>query len=352
MKHNVGILGLGMHLPSEVRENAWWPRAVVDRWLVQRPVEAVAADELVDATVQAMRDQAADPFQGARARRILPTGQTALDMEVAAATSAIERAGLDRREIDLVLTEALVPPALATNAACALHHRLGLRTDCFTLQTVGAQHAFLLQLSIAEAMIAAGRARHALLVQSSAASRVLDYDDRMSAVFGDGATAAIVGPVGDGHGMLAAVHETDGALWHALIVGVRGKSWYDDGRAVLHVADPVAMRDVVRSTVTLCTRTIAAALARAGISRDEVRVVAMHQGLSWLRTVVQKEAGLEHALAADTYAETGHLFGCSVPSTLANAEARDLLHAGHVVVLAGGGNGMTYGATVIRWGRA
>lgn len=353
MSSNVGILGIAMHLPPGVRRNDWWPTEVVARWHA-RPALA-ALDENVpgdDPVAAELRSHIADPFQGARQRHCLASDETLLDLELAAARAAIEQAGVDRGDIDLVLTDSLGHPTLATNTACSLHYHLGLRSDCFTLKTDGAQHAFLLQLSIADAMIARGHARYGLLVQSTAASRILDYREPLSAVFGDGATAAIVGPVADGFGLLASSHRTYGAHANTLVASVPGGAWYDEGRAYLHITDPAVMRDIQYHAVERSSDVIATALARAGLRPEDVAVFAMYQGVPWLQRLVQERAGLHAARATNTFAQIGHLFGASAPSTLALAESRGLVHRGDLVVAASGGNGMTYGAAIIRWGRA
>ncbi len=350
---NIGILGLALHLPQEVRRNDWWPAEVVARWLEQMAAAAPGADVASnDPDIAALSPPGLDPFGGTRERRVLASDEDLLDLELGAARTAIERAGIDRGEIDLVLTDALGQPFLATNSACSLHHHLGLRADCFTLKTEGAQHAFLLHLSIAEAMIASGRARHALLVQSTAASRLLDYTSPISPIFGDGATAAVVGPVPDGFGLLASTHRTNGAQANTLIASVPGGAWYEEGRACLHVTDFAAMRDIQYRAIERSCEVIAGALACAGVRPENVAVFAMHQGMPWLRPLVQARAGLRAARSADTFLELGNLFNACTPSTLAIATARGLVHDGDLVVIASGGNGMTYGAAVVRWGRA
>jgi 3-oxoacyl-[acyl-carrier-protein] synthase III len=352
MSSNVGILGIAIHLPSEVRRNDWWPADVVARWPARPAIDPPDANGSADDPVAtALRSCVADPFQGSSERRVLASHETLLDLEITAARAAIERAGVDRGEIDLVLTDALGHPVLATNAACSLHYNLGLRSDCFTLKTDGAQHAFLLQLSIAEAMIARGRARYALLSQSTAASRVLDYRQPLSAIFGDGATAAVIGPVGNDFGLLASLHRTYGAHANTLIASVPGGAWYDEGRAYLHVTDPSVMGAIQYHAVERSSEVIRAALARAGVRPADVKVFAMYQGVPWLPRLVQERAGLHAARFTETFTQVGHLFGASLPSTLAFAEARGLLRPGDLVVAASGGNGMTYGAAVVRWGR-
>ena len=355
MMDAVGVLGLGMYLPAEVRENAWWSAEVVATW--RRPTPATLPPPPVDATpgmravLAAMAEQAEDPFQGTSKRHVIAADMDIGEMEVRAARAAIEQAGIDLSEIDLVLTSTTPIDRQLTNTACDLHHRLGLPNACFALHVDGAQHAFLLQLTLAETMIKAGQARTALLVQSSAVSRILDYRSPISPVFGDGATAVIVGRVAENRGILASSHHTDGARPYTLIASVPGAAWYADGRAILHMADPSGMREILLRTVDVSVESIQGALARTPYRAADVDVFAMHEGMPWLRRLVQAHTGLEQARAVDTFADTGHLFGAFVPSTLVAAERGGMLHDGDLVVIAGGGNGMSYGATVMRWGR-
>lgn len=349
---SVGILGLGMQLPPTVRTNDWWDAEVVAKW--SSPTPPPATSELTEtgrAIVERMGKQARDPFQGALRRHVLADNESLLDLQVAAARIALDRAGVAAGEIDLVLTCTTPVEYQLTNSACELHEALGLPLDCFALHVDGAQHAFLLQLTLAETMIAAGQAHRALLVQASGVSRLVDPTSAISPMFGDGATAVVVGPVSTNSGIRAATHRTDGRLPNTLVASVPGGRWYDDGRAYLHLGDPRGMRDILLRTVDVSKESIETALARAGHRPSDVNVFAMHQGMPWLRELVQEHTGLAHARAVDTFADTAHLFAAFVPSTLVAAQDRGILADNDLVVIAGGGNGMTYGAAVLRWGR-
>lgn len=348
-----GILGLGMHLPPQVRENDFWSPEVVASW---RPPGGapLALDELTPAgreILATMQRHAGDPFQGTRARHVLADDVPIVELEAAAAIDALANSDTSAKEIDLLLTCTTPVDYLATNSACELHERLGLPRECFSLQVEGAQHGFLLQLSLADAMISSGRATRALLVQASAPSRITDPRSPFAAVFGDGATAVVVGPVQGQRGLLGVSHRTDGRLPNTLIASVPGKHWYDEGRSLLHLADPAGMRDILLRTVDLTVEGVRAALASANLGPDAVDVFAMHQGTPWLRKLVEEHAGLSHTRSVDTYVTTGHLFAAFVPSTLVAAQRQGILADDQVVVIAGGGNGMTYGAAVLRWGR-
>lgn len=353
MKHMVGLLGIATHLPALVRRNDWWPAATVERWLAARPAPPrPAPGELTPAMARvlaAMAEQAVDPFQGVVERRVLADGAAATDMEADAAERAIARAGIDRGEIDILLTHTAVPEYLLSNSACVLHHRLGLAPSCLAIQAEASGHSFLIQLTLAEQMIATGRARCALLVQSSVASRLIDPDDPHSPLLGDGAAAVVVGPARDG-GLLATVHRTDGSHPRALVASVRGGRWYDTGRIVLHRADPEAARRVFLETADRAVEVVAAALREAEVEPGDVAFFAVHQGTPWLRRVTQETIGLHRAGSVDTFATTGYLFGASIPLVLETAQRQAMLKSGDLVVMHGGGVGATYGACVLRWG--
>jgi 3-oxoacyl-[acyl-carrier-protein] synthase-3 len=361
MDRRLGLLGVATYLPPETRYNDWWPSATVERWTRARgaPPRPDATDAPGPASpaitpamarvVAAMAEQTIDPFQGVIERRVMPGAMTSLEMEVEAATQAIGNARIDRRDIDVLLTHTAVPEYLLSNTACALHHRLELSPACFTMQAEASGHSFLMQLTLAEHMIASGRARHALLVQSAAGSRLLDREDPLSPLFGDGASAVVVGAVPRG-GVLAAVHRTDGSYPRGLVASVPGGRWYDGGRIVLHSADPVAMRQIFLETADRAVEVVSAALADAGQAPSDVDFFAVHQGTPWLRRVTQEAIGLTRARGLDTFATTGYLFGASIPLVLETAQRQGQLAMDDLVVMHGGGVGSTYGAIVLRWG--
>jgi 3-oxoacyl-[acyl-carrier-protein] synthase-3 len=356
MKTSVGILGVGLSVPSIVRHNDWWPRDVVAGWTAARsaapPPPATTAGLAPGAArvLAALATQAADPFQGAVARHVLPEGVTVLDLAEQAARQAIARAGIAADELDVVLTHTVMPDVLLGNPATQLHHRLGLPRRCFAMETDAAAYSFLMQLSIAEAMIASGRARRALLVQACGASRLINMADPTSVLFGDGATAVVVGRVAEGRGILGVAHHADGRYPDTLVASVPGAGWSAPGRGLIHVANPAQMRALFLETADVCKESIDAALADAGVAAGDIEFFAMYQGTPWLRQVVQQHVGLDHARWIDTFPRTGYLFAAVLPAGLYYAEQEGLLRPGDLVLATGGGTGMTFGSTVLRWG--
>jgi 3-oxoacyl-[acyl-carrier-protein] synthase-3 len=358
MESPIGLLGVATYLPPETRPNTWWPAATVERWQRARPPappepRPEPTTPAMARVVAAMSRRAADPFHGVTQRHVMPAGMTAVEMEAHAAGRAIAnaeaRAAFSRDHIDALFVHTAVPEYLASNTACVLHHALGLAPRCLSVQVDAASHSFMTQLTLAEHMIASGRARAVLIAQSSAASRLLDPEDPLSPMFGDGAAAAVVGRVADG-GLLANVQHTHGRHPRALIASVPDGRWYDPGRVVLHSADPGGARQVFLQTVDFAIDVVGQALREARLAPADIAFFGVHQGTPWLREVAQDVLGLSRARSLDTFETTGYLFGASIPLVLETAQRRGLVGHGDGVVLYGGGVGATYGAIVLRWG--
>lgn len=352
----IGIQGVGAYFPSEIRTNDWWPAELLDTWrkaAANRPPLQISPDASPGTrlVLEALARQAADPFQGVTERRVMAETDTLLDLQERAARIAIERAGIDPGAIDLVIGFGLVPEVMLSNPAAGLHHRLGLSPACLSIQVEAAAYSFLAQLSIAESMIAAGRARLALLVHGCAATRHVPREDTGSVVLGDGAAAVVVGPVSGDRGIHETVHFTDGRFPRALVMTVPGGNWFDAGRPYVHVAEPNQMREVFLGTADVCKQSIEAVLAKANRDISEIDFACVFQGTSWLRAVVHDYLGLASTRSLEMFETYGYMSSVMIPANLFLAETQGVLREGDLVVLTGGGIGITYGATLLRWGR-
>ncbi|MCC6555368.1 MAG: hypothetical protein IT372_20600 [Polyangiaceae bacterium] len=361
--NGVGIHGIGVYLPPEVRQSSWWPEAVIAAWrreaneemrraLRDDPGAAGAgmpegARRVIEARA-ALRD---DTFGGAVERRIMPEGMSTSEMETAAAREAIAASGISGADIDLVLSYSCCPDDLDWPSACATHFHLGLPAGCFTTAVEGGANSFLQQLVIAEAMIAAGRARYALLIQSSATSRLVRWEEQSSLFFGDGASAVVVGPVAPGKGVLGRAHRTSGEVRRSIVCGVPGRQWYEEGRIVMYMADAGQTRQMLLNIPDYAKQVIGEALLEAGVRAEDVGFYAAHQGMPWMRAVTQEHAGLQNARSVDTFASTASVQACNVPLMLAGGQREGLLRDGDIVAMFSGGSGMTWSALVMRWGK-
>lgn len=335
-----GIIGIGMYAPDEVRTNDWWPRDVVDSWRRAKPPPPAAVTPGMQCVIDAAAEVAEDPFQGVVERRVLEPALTHVDMEERAAREAIARAGIDASAIDIVLTHPVVPRYGLMNPAVMLHERLGLRAECLAMYVEATSYAVFGQLALAEAAIAAGRARYALLVQSCTATRLVDRASPYSAILGDAATALVLGPVTDG-GLLAFAHYTDGRYPDSLVL--------DGDRLVVH---PQQLAEAQIQIADVCKRAVDTALARSGYGISDVGFLGVFQGTAWLHRAVATHLGASHARSVEVFRRFGYLSAAAVSACLYIGQDAGRLLRDDVVVLTGGGTGMTYGAAVLRWGKA
>jgi 3-oxoacyl-[acyl-carrier-protein] synthase-3 len=354
----IGILAIGAYLPPEVRTNDWWRPEIVAGWMERRARQLAALRDApppetpaMARVIHAMAEVAGDPFQGSVERHILAAEATAYDMEEVAARDALGRAGVALADIDLVFTHTLVPELMINNSACVLHHRLGLGPQCFVMGTDATAFSFLAQLTVAEQMIASGRARNALLVQSCAVTRLIPPEDPVAPLFGDGATAVVLGRVSADRGIIRAVHRTTTPHPFWMGAGARSGRWYDEGRAVLYCPDPNGASHVFLDIPDQAKQAVDAVLDGTQHTSGDVAFFAAHQGMPWLRVLTQEHAGLGTARTLDTFPFAASLFSANIPLVLRHADERGLLRDGDLTLLFGGGTGVTFGATLVRWGR-
>ncbi len=351
---HTGILGIGVFLPDEVRRNDWWPESVVSGWrqrIAKRPDHEAPEDEGERLVWEARKELGDDPFGGAVERRVMAADMNALDMEIAAARDALAKAAISPDEIDALLLQSTVPDQLTTNVACSIHAALGIPRNCFTLTVEGVCNGFQQQFVLADALIRSGQARRALLVQSCSLSRLLPYDQPYSTLFGDGATAVVIGPVSEGRGLLASEHHTNGDLDRTLITTVPGSTWFDGGKLIYHNDCTKNSQRMLATVAHMGRDTIHGALAHTEYGPKDVDFYAGHQANSWYRKVTQTFAGLERARHLDTFGWAGSLIAANIPLLLSVAVAEGLLHDDELVVTQSGGSGLTIASLVLRWGR-
>ncbi len=353
-------MGIGTFRPPEVRRNDWWPEEVVDRWRQQMAKNLVRPDrddedpatDGVRRALEAMKDFRDDPFKGAVERRVLPDGMRSSEMELAACREALEKSGIDKGEIGLLLTYGHLPDHLIVPNAPLLHAELGLNPRCISMGTEAGCNSFLLQLALAEQMVKSGAVKYALLVQHSAVTQFVRPDEHHAVWFGDGATAVVVGRVGEGRGLLGRSHGTDGSLYRGLLGGVPGKRWHTAAeRMVLYVDDKKTARRMLLNICDLARQSVRDALAEAGHHPDEVRFYATHQSTRWFAEVTRDYIGLRNARYFDSFTWTASLGACNIPFMLAMGEREGLLREGDLVAMHTGGSGITWSGMVARWGR-
>lgn len=354
-----GILGLGAYVPSIVRKNDWWPESVTSVWkrralhLIERLEKIpVAHKPGMEAALEAMNLHRDDPFNGAVERRVMRDDEKSSDMEIAAAREALRDADVDPSEIDGVISFTLVPDHLCGPTGAVVHLALGLPKRCFTLSVEGACNSFAMQMALADQAIRSGAMKKILVITSVAFSRLVVREASLSAWCGDAATAVVVGEVPSERGILSFTHGTEGEGHNAMVFGIPGKRWYEEGRVICYSENRDMAQGMILGSVDRCKEVIDEALAKVGLTAKDVAFYAGHQGGPWLRRVTQQFAGMSNASFVDTYKSFGNLGAANIPMILSIAKREKLLKDGDLVASFSAGTGQTYSAMVLRWADA
>ncbi len=270
---------------------------------------------------------------GIRERRI---GGTTTGLGIDAALQAMDRAGVSGDDIDLVLLCTSTPDEAMPASASVIQQALGVRGGAMDLNA--ACSGFVYGLVAADGFLRAGLER-VLLIGAETMSRIVDWDDRSTAIlFGDGA-GAIVLERGEGPGRVLGFDlGSDGSLRRILHAEVGG---------TIEMDGPEVFRRAVRVMVESAT----AALDAAGVGVDDLALFVPHQANARIIASAGAKLGIDAERTANILATTGNTSAASIPMALAAAADEGRLAPGDLVLLIGFGAGMSWASAVIEWAR-
>jgi len=268
---------------------------------------------------------------GIRERRV---GGITSQMAIEAGKRALEDAGLEPSDVDVVLLATTTPDALVPGTSATVQAGIGVPGGAFDLNA--ACSGFVYGLVAAAGLAAVGSGR-VLLIGSDALSRITDWDDRTMAVLvGDGAGAVVVEPVDDPGDLLSWNFGADGTLRHLLTCD-HGGFLFMDGKEVF--------RKAVRVVVESAER----ALRDAGIAADEVALMVPHQANLRIIQAACQRLGIPEERTAVVIDRYGNTSSASIPLALDDALRAGRVAAGDHLLLTGFGGGMTWASAVLRW---
>jgi 3-oxoacyl-[acyl-carrier-protein] synthase-3 len=299
-----------------------------------RPRRRVTNDEL--AQTMDTNDEWIQSRVGIAERRWADEDETLVEMAVAAGGKAIAASGLSPDEIDLavVASASLVVPIPGIGPQVA--HRLGIpRPGAFDLNAGCAGWCY--ALGTADDAIRAGSARNALVVGVERLTDVTDLTDRSTAViFADGAGAAVIGAA-DEPGIGPVVWGSDGDQYNAIEIAA--------GRSTMTMAGQA----VYRWATTRLTETLRQAMARAGVTPDDIDVFAPHQAnLRIVESMVKKLGFPERTVIARDVVVSGNTSAASVPLALSALLESGEAKSGDLALVLGYGAGLTFAGQVLR----
>ncbi|MBQ6534146.1 MAG: ketoacyl-ACP synthase III [Opitutales bacterium] len=326
---SIVIKGTGRYLPEKILTNDDLSKMVdtSDEWIFER--------------------------SGIRERRIAADGETTSDMALKASRAALEAAGLEASDMDLVVLTTVNPDMLFPSTACLLQAKLGIRNNipCFDLEA--ACSGFIYGLEVATRMMQSGAYKNALVVSSEKMSSITNWKDRSTCVlFGDGAGAVVLSASDEeGVGIVDSVLGADGSDTAMLRMPAGGSympasfdtvarglhSVQMDGGAVFKHAVKI-MREKALELLELC-----------GVSADEISLFIPHQANARIIESVAKRLKIPSEkvyLNVEKYANTS---SASIPIALDEAVRSGRIKSGDYVLFVAFGAGLTWGATLVKW---
>ncbi len=323
------VAGLGAYAPERILTNADLEQMLdtSDDWIVSRT--------------------------GIRERRIAAPGETASSLGAAASRAALADAGVDPTAIDMVICATNTGDTPFPCTAGRVWLRLnGPPRPAFDVQAGCTGWVYALELG--RALIVAGAVERVLVVATDVLSSIVDWEDRSTAVlFGDGAGAVVLEASASTRGVLGSSLNCDGAGGPLLMLPAGGSAMPANQETVVRRQHYMKMagNDVFRFAVKALPESIAGALQAAHLTLEDLDLVVPHQANARIIEAAARRLGVDLSRFVVNIERYGNTSVASIPLALAEARAAGRIGPDTVIAVAAFGAGLTWGATVIRWGR-
>jgi 3-oxoacyl-[acyl-carrier-protein] synthase-3 len=322
------IVGTGRYAPSRVLTNADLERMVdtSDAWITERT--------------------------GIRERRIAAHGETTSDMAAAASRSALEAAGLDASDLDMIIVGTVTGDSPMPATAVNVQQKIGAEgIPAFDVSAACA--GFLYGLSIADQFIRTAQMKRILVVGVELLSRVLNWGDRTTCVlFGDGAGAVVLGPAEPGgeRGVISTKIFTDGSLANALSIPGGGSELPLDHAGLDEAKNKVQMvgSEVFKVAVKNLSSASKAAVESAGLSTKDIDWVVAHQANLRILTQVASRLDIPLERFVINIERYGNTSSASIPIALDEAVRDGRIQPGQTVLMCALGAGISWGSALVR----
>jgi 3-oxoacyl-[acyl-carrier-protein] synthase-3 len=317
------IAGTGSYLPEKVVTNKDLEKSIdtSDEWIQERT--------------------------GICRRHIAAEGESCSDMALAAAHKAIEMAGIEVSDIDLIVIGTTTPDKVFPSTACIVQRRLDLHGfAAFDVQAVCS--GFVYALDIANRMIVTGAAKTALVIGSETLSRIVNWDDRGTAVlFGDGAGAVILEAT-DEPGIISTHIHADGAFEDLLEVPYGISNGYDmvkAEKAFIQMQGNAVFRKAVGTLGSMARET----LDGSGVDKHDLDWLVPHQANLRIISAAAKKLDLPMERVVVTVDEHANTSSASIPLALDTAVRDGRIQRGQLLLFEAFGAGFTWGSALVRF---
>jgi 3-oxoacyl-[acyl-carrier-protein] synthase-3 len=281
---------------------------------------------------------------GIHARHFVDVGVGSSDLGAEAARRAIEAAGCQPSDIDLIIVATSTPDMVFPSTAALLQNKLGI-VGCPVFDVQAVCSGFIYAMTVADAMIKTGSAKRALVIGAEVFSRILDFKDRTTCVlFGDGAGAVVL-EASETPGILATDIHADGKYSEILCV-----PGHVSGGAIL--GDPVLKMDgqaVFKLAVGVLEETARTSLAKAGLNDSDIDWLIPHQANIRIMQSTARKLKMSMDKVIVTVDQHGNTSAASIPLALDHGVRSGQITKGQTLMLEGVGGGFTWGSVLLKY---
>jgi 3-oxoacyl-[acyl-carrier-protein] synthase-3 len=281
---------------------------------------------------------------GIRARHFVDAGVGSSDLGAEAARRAMQAAGCQPADIDLIIVATSTPDMVFPSTAALLQSKLGI-VGCPVFDVQAVCSGFIYAMTVADAMIKTGTAKRALVIGAEVFSRILDFKDRTTCVlFGDGAGAVVL-EASSTPGILATDIHADGKYSELLCV-----PGHVSGGAIL--GDPVLKMDgqaVFKLAVGVLEETALASLSKAGLNASDIDWLVPHQANIRIMQSTARKLKMPMEKVIVTVDQHGNTSAASIPLALDHGVRSGQITKGQTLMLEGVGGGFTWGSVLLKY---
>lgn len=286
---------------------------------------------------------------GIKERRILEDDKATAHMAARAAEEAIQKRGVDPKEIDAIIVGTVTPDMLCPATACLVQQQIGA-SNAWGFDLSAACSGFLYGLVTGARFVESGQHEKVLVIGADTMNRIIDYTDRTTCIlFGDGAGAVLLEPHTDGLGLIDSVQRMDAENWDQLAMeggGSRRPATHETVDKRLHFLRQDG-RAVFKRAVEAMADVSAEIMERNDLSSDDIRYLVPHQANERIIQATADRMGItmdKVMLNIDRY---GNTTAATVPLCLYDWEEE--LETGDNLIISTFGGGFTWGAGYLKW---
>lgn len=309
---NAGIIGIGRYLPEKIVTNK-------------------DLEKIMDTSDEWIRTRT-----GIEERRIADDNMDTSDLGYEAAKNALADANINPEDLDMIIVATVTPDRPFPSVATMLQEKLGA-FNAAAMDVSAACAGFMYGIITAKQFVEAGTYKHVLIVGVEKLSKITDWNDRNTAVlFGDGAGAAVIGPVSEGRGVLSFELGADGR---------GGKHLYQEDYIVMNG------REVFKFAVRQMGDSCINVLNKAGLSKEDVDFLIPHQANIRIMEASRQRLELPEEKMSKTVHKYGNTSAASIPISIVEELEAGKIKDDDLIVMVGFGGGLTWGAIAMRWGK-